>query len=339
MIRNKTSIATSFAPLLEKYFLSYMISQKRSSPQTISSYRDSFSIYLGFLSKEHKIPADKIELEHFSLEYLSSFEKYLENCRKCSSTTINLRMASIRSFLKYASVEAPEYSGLIRKALSIPSRKTDKPVMTFLTKHECESMLEACNSQSLLSSRDKMMLMILYNTGCRVSELTNIRVPDISLARDATSFIRFFGKGRKERTTPIWKSTGAYIEKHIKVHSLNDKALLLQNNRGGVLTRSGVSQRIAVISEKASATCPSLKEKTITPHTFRHSVAMNLMQSGVDISTIAIWLGHESIETTHKYMIADMEIKRKAMEKLDETTNGSYTYKPSRSILAFLKSL
>lgn len=149
---------------------------------------------------------------------------------------------------------------------------------------------------------------------------------DISIETNGTSSIRFWGKGRKERVTPIWKSTAAFIDSYIKLQNLNRDNRLLSNNRKGNLTRSGIGQRITTITEKAAELSPSLNKKNVTPHTFRHSAAMNLRQAGVDISTIAIWLGHESIETTHKYMVADIEIKRQAMEKLDETSNSSFNY-------------
>lgn len=330
----------TFASLLEHYFLSYLMIQKKASPRTITTYRDTFTLYLRFLDEEYRIAAAKVEMKHFALDYLTAYGVYLETKRQCSASTINLRLSAIKSFLGYAAIEAPEYSGTIRKALSIPNRKTDKAVMAFLIKNEYEALLQICDGTDFVSSRDKMMLMIMYNTGCRVSELTGICVSDITLPSDgSTSSIRFYGKGRKERITPIWKTTASYIQKYISDHKLDKEDHLFKNQKNGNLTRSGVGQRISVIVEKASKDCLSLKEKTVTPHTFRHSAAMNLLQAGVDISTIAIWLGHESIETTHKYMVADIELKRKAMEKLDETSNGSYNYKPSTAILAFLKSL
>ncbi len=330
----------SFAPLLEHYFLSYLISQKKASPQTVAAYRDSFALYLGFLSAKQHINPDKIEMKHFSLPYLESFGEYLEQERLCCSSTINLRMSSIKSFLRYAAVEAPEYSDIIRKSLSLPCRKTDKPVMAFLKKEEYEAMLEICNDGRAVSLRDKMLLMVLYNTGCRVSELINVQVSDVSIShKSGTSSIHFCGKGRKERITPIWKATARYIEQYIESQGLERKDRLFKNKQGGDITRSGVGQRITLLATKASQIAPSLKEKKITPHTFRHSTAMNLLQAGVDISTIAIWLGHESIKTTHTYMVADLEIKRKAMEKLKEPANGTFNYKPSKSILAFLESL
>jgi integrase/recombinase XerD len=300
------SAALEFAPLLEKYFLTYLITQKKASARTVSTYRDSFTLYLRFMTSLHGITPDRIEMEHFSINYLSSFGEYLENNRHSSPSTINLRMSAIKSFLKYAAVEAPEYSGIIRKSLSIPARKTDKRVMSFIIKDEYESMLEVCSGQDIMSLRDKMILMILYNTGCRVSELVELHVADVSIEKEGTSSIRFMGKGRKERVTPIWKSTAAFIQNYIRLQNLTSDTYLLVNGRRGHLTRSGVGQRIKTITEKAAKLTPSLQSKNITPHTFRHSAAMNLLQAGIDISTIAIWLGHESIETTHKYMVADI---------------------------------
>ena len=340
MNKTELNLALSFAPLLEHYFLSYLIAQKKASPQTVATYRDSFTIYLGFLSTNKHINPENIELEHFSLHYLESFGEHLEQERLCCASTINLRMASIKSFLRYAAVEAPEYSDLIRKSLSLPCRKADKPVMAFLKKEEYEAMLEICEENNAISLRDKLILMVLYNTGCRVSELINVQVSDVSISYNSgTSSIHFCGKGRKERITPVWKTTARYIEQYIEAQGLEQKDRLFKNKQGRNLTRSGVSQRITLLSTKASSIVPSLKEKKITPHTFRHSAAMNLLQAGVDISTIAIWLGHESIETTHKYMVADIETKRKAMEKLEEPANGTFNYKPSQSILSFLESL
>ena len=340
MDKKEPASVISFAELLERYFLSYMIAQKKSSPRTIQTYRDSFRLYFGFLSEECNIAPDKIEMKHISLDYLSEFGKHLETKRKCTSSTINLRQSAIKSFLKYAAIEAPEYSMLIRKALSLPARKAVKPVMAFLTKAEYEAMLNICDGTEDLPTRDKMMLMILYNTGCRISELIQIRVSDVVLSdNEGTPYIHLYGKGRKERAIPIWRSTASFVKKYIQSHEMSGERYLFMNARKGNLTRSGAYQRIRAIAHKASDSCPSLREKEITPHTFRHSVAMNLLQSGVDISTIAIWLGHESIETTHKYMIADIESKKVAMEKMGETSNQSYRYKPSKSILAFLDTL
>ena len=187
MVKCDKSKLCSFAPLLEKYFLSYMISQRKMSPQTISSYRDSFTLYLGFISCVYHVKPDDIEMKHFSIDHLNAFAEYLENDRQCSFSTINLRISAIKSFLRYAAIEAPEYTNSIRKALAFPARKTEKPVMTYIKKNEYESMLGTCDGSDIVSVRDKMMLMVLYNTGCRASELINIRIRDITLSMDGTS--------------------------------------------------------------------------------------------------------------------------------------------------------
>ena len=336
MNKNESSAsALGFAPLLEKYFLTYLIVQKKSSPRTVSTYRDSFSLYLRFMTAVYGIAPDRIEMNDFSLDHLSAFGIYLETSRNCSPSTINLRMSAIKSFLKYATVAAPEYSGIIRKSLSLPARKVDKQVMSFITKTEYESMLEVCSNPDALSVRDKMMLMILYNTGCRVSELVNLCVSDISIGTDGTSSIRFWGKGRKERIIPIWKSTAAFISNYIKVQNLNCGNRLLSNNRKGILTRSGVGQRITTIAEKAAELSPSLDKKNVTPHTFRHSAAMNLLQAGVDISTIAIWLGHESIETTHKYWWLTLRLSVKLWRNLMKHQTVHSTINRARPFLRF----
>lgn len=223
--------ALKFAPLLEKYFLTYLIAQKKSSPRTVSTYRDSFTLYLRFVTSVYGIAPDRIEMNHFSLDHLSAFGTYLETSRNCSPSTINLRMSAIKS-------------------LSLPARKANKQAMSFITKNEYESMLKVCNNPDAILSRYKMILMILYNTGCRVSELVNLCVSDISIETDGTSSIRFLGKGRKERITPIWKSTAAFIDNYIKQQNLNCDNHLLLNNRKRNLTRSGVGQRITTITEK-----------------------------------------------------------------------------------------
>ena len=329
-----------FASVLEKYFLSYMITQRKVSKQTIATYRDSFRLYIDFLKKEYNIRPEQIELQHFGIDYLMAFCNHLEICRNCKAATTNIRIAAIKSFLRFAAAEIPEYSNTIRKSLTLPVRKMEKAEMTFLTKQEYESMLEVCDQDKMLGLRDKLMLMIMYNTGCRVSELIALKVSDVNLHSSSnTTYLHFYGKGRKERSTPIWKTTATFIKQYVNFYKLKAMDNLFSNRLNENITRSGVGQRISVIAKRASQICPSLQRKKVTPHTLRHTTAMNLLHAGIDISTIAIWLGHESIETTHKYMVADIELKRKAMEKLTETKNATFRYKPSNSILDFLRAL
>ena len=336
----KNSTPLSFQVLIQNFFLKRLMQQSNVSAKTISSYRDTFRIYLMFLSKYYNTVASNVEINHLNREYVQKFIEYLEDNRGNKAATINNRLAAIKAFMKYVSEEAPEYSNIVRQTLMIPFQKQEKPMMCFITKDEFKSMTDCCDTSTAIGARDKLMLLLLYNTGARVSELLGVRHSDIiELDNVSHTYVKFYGKGRKERSVPIWRSTAVYLKKYVNTHKIQEDEYIFVNKNGDNLTRSGVRFRITHIAQKASVFSPTLAEKNITPHTFRHSSAMNLLQSGVDISTIAIWLGHSSIETTHKYMTANIEMKRKVMEKVGDMGNTSYKYKPSNDILNFLKSL
>ena len=212
--------------------------------------------------------------------------------------------------------------------------------MEFLTEDEFAAFKNACESNTELGCRDMLMLLLLYNTGIRVSELVGIKLGDIVIDNQTSSaYIRIHGKGRKERHVPLWKSTAKYLAGYIHSRNRNEAESLFMNCTDGELTRSGVRYRLDCLQKRAAKTVPSLLKKSITPHTFRHTTALRMLQSGVDISTIAIWLGHESILTTHKYMEADMEMKRQTLEKMSEPDQSAYHFVPHNSVLAFLDSL
>jgi site-specific recombinase XerD len=311
---------STFQDMLQKFFLKRMMSQKQASPETIKSYRDTFRIYIEYLSAVHRCPPHKLEIRHIEAEYILGFLDYLVRERGNQTKTINNRLAAIHAFLHFLSFEKPEYSATIQRSLMIPFRRAEKRQIDFLTIEEIDALLDACSMKEALGRRDRMMVLILYNTGIRVSELLSLRCRDISFDGSGTAgYIHVMGKGRKERSIPLWKTTASYIRKYIEEHSLNQEEKLFINHTGDELTRSGVRYRINCLAEKAQKTFPRLKSKTISPHTFRHSTALHLLQSGVDISTIAIWLGHESINTTHKYMEADIDMKQKTLEKNGRT--------------------
>jgi len=334
------SSTPSLQTLLQNYFLQRLMQQRRVSSETVSSYRDTFRIYFAYLVDMHGISAINADIKYMDLEYIQGFCKYLEEKRGNKSVTINNRMAAIRSFMQYVSEIEPEYSGIARRALMVPVQKHKVPTMDFITKDEFEVMIKACDTNTFIGTRDKLMLLLLYNSGARVSELLSIKCSDIrdSDVPSRTS-VKIYGKGRKERIVPLWKNTSVYMQKYIGNNNLNGDDILFINKNGDELTRSGVRSRINAIVKEAEKDARTLTEKNVTPHTFRHSVAINLLAAGVDISTIAIWLGHSSIETTHKYMVADMDMKRKAMEKVGSSGDASYKYKPSSDILSFLNTL
>lgn len=255
-------------------------------------------------------------------------------------TTVNNRIAAIKSFMHYVLETEPEYGAIAKRALMLPVQKYEAPLIEFITKNEFKAMLDTCDTTNFIGARDKLMLLLLYNTGIRVSELLNIKITDIHKSDSTThASLKVYGKGRKEREIPLWRNTIVYLNSFLEHNSGSCKNYLFINKNGHRLTRLGIRTRLKFITSKAKVTAPSLLSKNVTAHTFRHSVAMNLLHSGIDISTIAIWLGHESIETTHKYMVADMEVKRKALKKSAVLTDENYKYTPSDKLLKFLDSL
>jgi site-specific recombinase XerD len=330
----------NFQALIQKFFLQWLMAQRNVSPETVKSYRDAFKLFIKYLADVHKIKPSAVTINCLEAEYIIGFLDFLEKKRGNHPKTINNRLSAINSFLKFLCFEIPEYSGLLHRSLMVPFRKEEKRQMDFLTKEEYDKLQDACDPKSELGRRDKLMLLILYNTGVRVSELTGLRIKDIILDSSAQpTYLHIHGKGRKERDVPLWKSTAAFLKKYIETKGTCDADKLFVNRIDGALTRSGVRYRLSHIVAKASDVLPSLKHKTISPHTFRHSVALNLLQSGVDISTIAIWLGHESILTTHKYMAADMEMKRRILEKVQEPCDIPFQFCLDDAMLAFLESL
>ena len=330
-----------FQSLLQRFFLERLINQQRVSYCTIQSYKDTFCILLKYLKDELDKKANTITMEIIDANTVLGFMNYLENVRKNKCKTVNNRLAAIKSFIEYVSYEAPEYLGILRKIKAIPFRKVEKKEICYLTKDEIDSLLSACKNSTANGRRDYLMILLLYNTGIRVSEMISLKKKDVIIFNDKHCYLQIMGKGRKERTVPLWNSTTKYLTQYMLDHKIQSDDFLLSGRNVEHLTRSGVRYRIDNIVKKASKNCYSLKRKTITPHVFRHSTAMSLLQSGVDISTIAIWLGHESIETTHKYMIADMKSKEKALQKLHEPESKlvNKRYRVSNDILQFLKSI
>lgn len=317
-----------------------MIQQRNMSSQTIVSYRDTFRIYLRYIKETQNLAPRNVEMKHLDRGFLNDFITYLREKRNNKPTTINNRLAAIRSFLSFVLEEAPEYSEIATRGIDVPSQKFITPIMDFITKEEFEKLLSVCDTNSTIGARDKLMLLILYNTGVRVTELISLKCSDLKEGTTRNSIsIKITGKGRKERVLPLWKTTAVYLKKYLNDFNLSGHDFIFKGKSGENLTRSGVRFRINKLIREASKNSPTLTEKNISAHSFRHSVAMNLLTSGVDISSIAIWLGHESIETTHKYMVADMDMKRKALESMKIPNGTSYSYQPSQDILKFLNSL
>ena len=324
--------------LLPRFFTQYLSQQRNVSPRTIESYRDTFRILLRFLH-QHKRDSNTPDLllESITSEIVLEFLSHLEEKRGNCAQSRNVRLAAIRSFIHYCAdyigTELPETT---RRILSIPWKRHHHPMMGFLTRVEMETILKSTSS-SWSGRRDHLLFLLLYNTGARVSELINVRVVDVS-SSDCRQIL-LHGKGRKERSVPLWKSTQKEIRRWISENHLKNDSPLLQNRFGQPLSRSGVAWQLDFLVEKTAKTNPSLKNRKISPHTLRHTTAMHLLQSGIAIEIIALWLGHENPTTTHRYVEADIEMKRNMLNQIPPPKNTRKTDPLKDSLLKFLDDL
>lgn len=267
----KANNGNSFQALLEKFFLQRLMKQQGASPETVKSYRDTFRLYIKYLDSCHSILPTSIMIEHLGAEYTLGFLDDLAVNRNNQPKTINNRLAAIHAFLHFLSFEVPEYSSVIAKNLMIPFRKEEKRQMDFVTKEEFEALLHVCDTKTNLGCRDELMLLLLYNSGIRVSEMLGLHGRDIIWSTgSSTAYIHVTGKGRKERNIPLWKSTSKRLSLYMRVHKVDSDTKLFINYSGEELTRSGVRYRLQCLVNEASKSASSLKRKNISPHTFRH---------------------------------------------------------------------
>jgi integrase/recombinase XerD len=321
-----------------KHFLAeYLIKQRGCSFHTMRSYRDTLCSLLRHLQEKHKIVPNAVTIADFSAENVMGFLNDLQCSRKNSNRTRNLRLSAIRAFAKYLRWKEPTLTSDLDGMLAIPSKRTTREVLAFLTHDEIEAILEAPNPDTWSGKRDRALFCAMYNTGARVSEVVGTLVSDVTLTSGGT--FHFWGKGRKERVLPLWKRTAGILRRWIAANHLHQEHPLFANARGAAMTRSGVEKRLQEAVRKASKACPSLRTKRISPHTLRRTTAMHLLQSGVDITLIAMWLGHESIETTHLYITANLELKEEALKKLHPPSGGTFRFRPDDDLLKFLRSL
>ena len=325
--------------LLQSFFRSYLINQRRVSQHTVSAYRDTFRILLPFLAGLLKKNISALELADLNTKHVIAYLSHLEEDRGNSVATRNARLAAIRAFLNYVAIEVPDALPDIKRVLAIPQKRKNRPVLECLDRVEIDALLAAPDQSSWSGHRDYVLLLTMYNTGARVSEIIGIRRQDLDIKRQHS--VHLHGKGRKERIVPLWKETSTALRKWIESNEPPATGHVFTNRYGERLTRSGFRQRLQCAVRTAVQVCPSLKRRTVTPHSIRHATALHLLQSGVDLSVIALWLGHEHIETTHQYMEANLAMKKMALDSLpviDSHLTKNYR-KPSEKILAFLESL
>ena len=332
-----TAPITSFPALLQDFFSKRLIAQRQASPHTVASYRDTFRLFLRYAHDCTKKPASTLTLAELDAPLILGFLDHLECQRQNHARTRNARLSAIRSFLHYAALHDPTTLPVIQRSLAIPTKRFDRPLVGFLSREELEAILAAPDSSTWTGRRDHVLFATMYNTGARVSEIINVRVGDVTL--DQSSSIHLHGKGRKERAVPLWKTTAKRLKEWLSHVQGNPEAPLFPNRHGRMLTRSGVEDRLRAAVEIAATHCPSLEKRRVSPHVLRHTTAMHLLQSGVDLSVIALWLGHESPETTHLYVEADLAMKERALKKLQSPPNKTFRFRADDRLLAFLNSL
>ncbi len=328
---------TALASTMQSFFTRHLIGQRRASPHTISSYRDTYRLLLRFVNTETGKPPSRLEFNDLNAEQISRFLDHLEHDRRNSVTTRNNRLAAIHSLFAFAAFEHPDHALLIARVLAIPTKKTDKKLVSFLTDPEVEALLAAPDRATWTGRRDHAMLTTAITTGLRVSELAAITIDDLHLGVGA--HVRCHGKGRKDRITPLTNQTINVINVWLAERRRSPGVAVFPSRRGTPLTRDAVSARLTLHTRTAAGSCPSIASKNVTPHTLRHTCAMRLLAVGIEISVIALWLGHESSETTQIYLHADLTIKERAIARTAPVGTKPGRYKAPDELLAFLESL
>ena len=330
-------INNNFPGLIEAFFTDRLMRQRQVSPNTIASYRDSFCLLFNFAKQRLKKEPSALSLEDLDATFIGSFLNHIEKDRGNCARSRNVRLAAIHSFFKYIALQDPIHSALIQRVLAIPTKRFESRLIDFLTKPEIEALLAAPDQSTWSGRRDSTLLHLAIQTGLRVSELTGITCKDIVL--DSGAHVRCKGKGRKERCTPLRKELVATLRRWLRERSGQPDDPLFPNARGGFLSRDGVEYLLAKHVAVASKQCPSIRRKRVSPHVLRHTAAMELLQHGVDLTVIALWLGHESPETSQVYVQANLEMKEKALAKTTPVNVKMGRYQPDDQLLAILKSL
>ena len=327
----------SFAALLERFFTQRLMQQRQASPHTISSYRDTFRQFLKFIQRRLRRPPSHLTFEEIDAPLIVAFLDDLEKHQGISVRSRNLRLTAIHSFFRYAAFEAPANSAQIQRVLAIPSKRFTRTLVPFLTRPEVDALLVAPNQRTWSGRRDHAFLLLAVQTGLRLSEMTGLKREDVILG--AGAHVRVIGKGRKERCTPIAKPTLTVLNAWLREQQRGAGPVLFPSARGERLSVHGVQYMLNKHRVTASRNCPTLKQKRVTVHRLRHTMAMDLLQSGVDRSVIALWLGHESVETTQIYLDASLAMKEQALAKTTPRHGRPGRYQPTDRLLDFLNNL
>jgi site-specific recombinase XerD len=328
---------SNFGVLLERFFTQRLMQQRQASAHTIASYRDTFKMLLQFVHKRLRKAPAALALDDIDAPLVMAFLDEMEQARGITARTRNLRLTAVHSFFRFAAFEAPTHSAQIQRVLAIPAKRFTRTLVPFLSRQEVDALLAAPDRRNWSGRRDHAWLLLAVQTGLRLSELTSLRHEDLHVGVGA--HIRVIGKGRKERCMPLSKNTRAVLAAWAREPPLAEGQPLFPNARGGSLSSHGVHYLLGKHVAKAIETCPSLKKKRVSPHVLRHTTAMDLLHEGVEPLTIALWLGHASVETTQIYLDANLEMKQAVLDKTTPPQGKPGRYRPDDRLLAFLKGL
>ncbi|TAL89568.1 MAG: integrase [Candidimonas sp.] len=323
--------------LVQKFFLQRLQREQCVSPCTVRAYRDSFRLLLDFAHRRLHKPPSKIDLDDLDSPLVLDFLNHLEQERHNTARSRNARLAAIHAFMEYVCFEEPSAMALAQSVLAIPMKRFEQPLVGFVSREQMQAILNAPDLGAWTGQRDQVMLATLYNTGARVSELISMRVCDLTLSPSA--WVRIHGKGRKERAVPLWPRTAKALRYWLRQYPRAPDGPLFPGRGGRTMTRVSVADRLRLAVQGASKQFPELARRRVSPHVIRHTVAMHMLQSGVDITVIALWLGHESPITTHRYIEADLQMKERALRALSPPLQGPLRYQPGDSLLKFLQAL
>ena len=329
--------ASTFPGLLQRFFTDRLCTQMEASANTVAGYRDTFRLLLRFASEQRRKAPTRLRIEDLDAELIGNFLVHVETARQNGARSRNTRLAAIRSFFRYVAMNEPAHLLHCQRILTMPGKRYVKRTVTFLDREEIAALLAAPDRSTWVGRRDHVLLLVALQTGLRASELINLQCKDVVLGTGA--HIRCDGKGRKERCTPLRRDTVKLLEQWLRERRGGDDQPLFPSMRGDRLSRDALEHLVGKHAQIASASSPSLRTKRVSPHILRHSTAMELLQHGVDQTVIALWLGHESVETTQIYIHADLRMKEKALSRVTTPETRPGRYRPDDKLLAFLEAL
>jgi len=330
-------ISVSFPSLLQSFFTDRLLRQRQASPHTIAGYRDCFRLLLQFAKKRLSKMPSQIRIEDLDAPFIGLFLDHLESTRKNSARTRNVRLGAIHSFFRYVALEEPAHALHCQRILAVPNKRYARRPIEFLSREEIDALLAVPNRSTWVGRRDRTLLLVAVQTGLRVSELIGLSCQDVVLGTGA--HVRCLGKGRKQRCTPLRQETAKMVDAWLRERHGQPEDPVFPSIRGGRLSRDAIERLLTKYTHLAARSCPSLRRKRVSPHVCRHATAMDLLHHGVDRSVIALWLGHESVETTQMYLHADMRLKEKALSRTKSLGVRPTRYRPNDKLLGFLENL